>query len=217
LFISLEELFFKSEIHTFDEKMKYGLLLALISIALIDCYETGFQQQTLLNRLIRAANANKKQECRYEKEPWEECDLTTGQQKRVLKLKTSRSVPTHCEPEKFIQRPCKKHCRYSKGIWSECINGLKSRLDSLKTDPSSTFGCEATRNVTKTCKEACHYEKSDWSQCDNGVKIKTFTLMNGKNSGSNCEPTKVIRKQCGKDNPNRRARKQNRNKAQTDS
>ncbi len=64
---------------------------------------------------------------------------------------------------------------------------------------------------------ACHYEKSDWSQCDNGVKIKTFTLMSGKNSGSGCEPTKVIRKQCGKDNPNRRTRKQNRNKPQTDS
>jgi hypothetical protein len=49
------------------------------------------------------------------------------------------------------------------------------------------------------------------------VKTKTLTLMSGKNSGSGCEPTKVIRKQCGKDNPNRRTRKQNRNKAQTDS
>jgi hypothetical protein len=48
-------------------------------------------------------------------------------------------------------------CRYSKGIWSECNNGLKSRLDSLKSDPSSTFGCEATRNVTKTCKEGVLY------------------------------------------------------------
>jgi len=182
--------------------MKYRLLLVLISLALIDGFVTGFQQQTLLNRLIRAANPsnpNKKQECRYEKEPWEECDPTTGQQKRVLKLKTSRSISAQCEPEKFIQRPCKKNCRYSKGIWSDCLNGVKHRLDTLKTGITSTFGCEQTRNITKSCKEPCHYAKSDWSPCENGVKSKTFSLMNeGLNSGSGCETTKVVRKQCGR-------------------
>jgi len=184
--------------------MKSGVLLVLLTVALIGDYVTGLEQQTLLNRLIRAANANKKQECRYEKEPWEECDLTTGQQKRVLKLKASRSVSTHCEPEKFIQRPCKKNCRYSKGIWSECTNGSKHRIDGLKGGITSTVGCEPTRNITKTCREPCHYEKSDWTPCENGIKTKTLTLQNeGMSSGSGCEPNKVIRKQCGSAKPGR--------------
>lgn len=47
-------------------------------------------------------------ECRYEKQDWEECDPNTGQQRRVLKLKSSRSVATNCESEKYIHRVCKK-------------------------------------------------------------------------------------------------------------
>jgi len=119
----------------------------------------------------------------------------TGQQKRVLKLKTSRSMSTECEAEKYIERPCKKNCRYSKGVWTDCINGSKTRIDTIKVGPSA--GCEPTRNVTKTCKEQCNYQKSEWSVCENGVKTKTLTLQTDSGMKSGCEATKIIRKQCG--------------------
>ncbi|CAG2107717.1 unnamed protein product [Medioppia subpectinata] len=120
------------------------------------------------------------EECRYEKEAWEECD-SSGQQRRVLRLKASRSVTTNCEPQKFITRQCKKsqsnqlNCRYSKGVWSDCVNGSKHRIDTIKS--ISSTGCENSRNITKKCKEQCNYVKSDWSLCENGMKSKTLTLQ----------------------------------------
>jgi hypothetical protein len=186
--------------------MNFKILTVLLSITLIDSFVFAFEHQITLNRLIRSNTERKNQqsECRYEKEAWEECD-GTGQQRRVLKLKTSRSAPTNCEPQKYITRQCKKNCRYSKGLWSDCVNGSKHRTDTLKI-PSP--GCEGTRNVTKTCKQQCNYVKSEWSSCENGVKIKTLTLQTETSARSGCETTRVIRKQCGNRN-NRKERTKN--------
>jgi len=191
--------------------MKFKILTVLLSITLIDSFVFAFEHHLTHNRLVRSANTEKKNhpsDCRYEKEAWEECD-STGQQRRVLRLKTSRSgsAATNCERQKFIQRPCKKNCRYSKGIWSECVNGSKHRIDTIKA--VSSAGCEGTRNITKTCKEQCNYEKSEWSSCDNGIKTKTLTLtrLEGESGARvGCESSKVIRKQCG-NRQNRKDRK----------
>ncbi|XP_054160232.1 uncharacterized protein LOC128958408 [Oppia nitens] len=188
--------------------MKFKILTILLSIALIDNFVDAFQHQMTLNRLIRAANDKKghhQSDCRYDKEAWEECD-SNGQQRRVLKLKTSRSAATNCESEKFITRPCKKNCRYSKGVWTDCVNGSKHRTDNLK--PVSTAGCEPTRNITKACKEQCNYVKSEWSSCESGFKTKTLTLQSEPGVRSACEPTKLIRKPCG-NRQNRKDRPKN--------
>jgi len=176
--------------------MKLLILTICLSLNLIECSENTFEERIASNRVIRALNNRKhlQSECRYEKEAWEECDITTGKQRRVLKLKSSRSVAS-CEPEKVIERPCKKNCRYSKGIWSECVDGSKHRTDTIK--PGPTPGCEGTRNITKVCREQCNYQKSEWSVCENGVKTKTLTLQTDPGVKSGCEATKTIRKQCG--------------------
>jgi len=166
--------------------------LFLCSVTLSMAYKR-VEDHSLLRRLIRAAGS-KKQECRYEKKAWEECDPSSGLQRRELKLKAnSRSTATHCEAIKHISRPCKKACRYSKGTWNECANGEKTRTDTIKT--GSTAGCEPTRVINKKCKPVCRYSKSEWTPCENGTKAKTLTLTEG--DGADCEPSKTINKQCG--------------------
>ncbi|KAL3251052.1 hypothetical protein MRX96_055262 [Rhipicephalus microplus] len=50
-------------------------------------------------------NATYIEECRYKKEPWEECDRATNTQKRKLILKRGSGK---CEPTKELTRNCKK-------------------------------------------------------------------------------------------------------------
>lgn len=46
-------------------------------------------------------------ECKYEKEPWGECDPASGLQKRTLKLKANLQG-TQCEPTKEFTKQCSK-------------------------------------------------------------------------------------------------------------
>ncbi|RWS03151.1 uncharacterized protein B4U79_05770, partial [Dinothrombium tinctorium] len=89
-------------------------------------------------------------------------------------------------------------CRYTKGEWSECRNGNKTRNDTLKLNGGSNFGCEPWRITTKKCKQVCRYEKADWSPCEDGIKTKTLSLAKGE--PKECEPSKVITKQCVQQN-----------------
>jgi hypothetical protein len=177
--------------------MRINLNLWLIVLAFVSV-TIGYKlssDHALLHRLIRATS-DKKTDCRYEKEAWEECDPSNGLQRRELKLKANSrsggSSSSECEPVRYITRPCKKSCRYNKGEWSECVNGERSRTDTIK--PQSTAGCEQSRVITKKCKSVCRYSKSEWSPCESGIKTKTLTLIEGE--GPDCEQSKVINKQC---------------------
>ncbi|KAH9400774.1 hypothetical protein TYRP_002349 [Tyrophagus putrescentiae] len=163
-------------------------------------------QQNALQRGYRAVADN---ECRYDKGPWQECDALTGKQKRILTMRSAAGggegrsagapVNSDCPSEKFIERPCKKQCKYSKGVWSECTNGAKERVDKLKAEVS-TSGCKPEKAISKQCKKQCAYEKSEWSICEGGVKTKTLTLVEGGTGQTpnsvDCEPTKTITKVC---------------------
>lgn len=110
-------------------------------------------------------------ECKYKKEPWQDCDPVTKLQRRRLVLKKGNPA---CEATKEMTRSCKAKagaqvstkkvtvCRYKKGTWSDCDNhtGLKTRTDSLKfnrhAQPEQTRlireNCEPTRVMTRKCK-----------------------------------------------------------------
>jgi len=94
--------------------------------------------------LIRGEREN----CRYTKGPWTECDPKNNMRSRTLTLK--KGEPT-CEPSKTIQKKCKKACRYEKGAWGECnAQSQMTRNDKLK--PNSDASCEQERKITKKCK-----------------------------------------------------------------
>jgi hypothetical protein len=182
-------------------------LRALCSLAVLSiCFSYAHGQDDVkpaeegLIRLIRASGTKKQQECRYDKEAWEECEATTGLQRRALKLK-SKQGSLQCEAVKYITRPCKKACKYLKGTWTDCVDGARSRVDQLRNVGS---GCEATRPVTRKCKSVCRYSKSDWTTCENGTKTKTLSLTEG---GNECEKSKIISKQCAEGTKQRSAAK----------
>lgn len=52
-------------------------------------------------------------------------------------------------PKLYFAHP---ECKYSKGVWSECTNGAKERLDKLKTEVS-TSGCKPEKAISKQCKK----------------------------------------------------------------
>lgn len=83
-------------------------------------------------------------------------------------------------------------CKYSKGNWSACADGLRSRIDEVK---GNSEGCESFRTVTRKCKVICRYSRSDWGPCEGSLKTKKLTLVEG-NPGV-CEVSKSITKQCG--------------------
>nr|CAH7727110.1 unnamed protein product [Callosobruchus chinensis] len=90
-----------------------------------------------------------KEDCRYTKSPWSECDPKTNLRSRTLTLKKGNQ--TNCEPTKMVQKKCKKACRYDKGTWSECnAQSQMTRNDKLKANSDSN--CEQTRQMTKKCK-----------------------------------------------------------------
>lgn len=82
-------------------------------------------------------------------------------------------------------------CRYSKGLWTECKTGMRSRVDHLK---GPAPGCDPERTITRKCKVICRYNKADWGPCEGGVKTKTLALVEGNTS--ECESSKKITKQC---------------------
>lgn len=99
--------------------------------------------------LIRNARGTDNKECRYDKGAWSECDTKTNMRSRSLTLKKGNQ--TSCEPNKTIQKKCKKACRYTKGTWGECnIQRTMTRIDRIKANSDTT--CEASRQITKKCK-----------------------------------------------------------------
>ncbi|KAI8431081.1 hypothetical protein MSG28_001140 [Choristoneura fumiferana] len=99
--------------------------------------------------LIRSERGAKNREnCRYSKSAWSECDAKTNVRARTLTLK--KGDPASCERTKTIQKKCKKACRYEKSSWSECSpNGEMSRTDMLKANSDPT--CDQSRRITKKC------------------------------------------------------------------
>jgi len=184
------------------------LAVFLLIVLSIENASSATKTENSLIRLVRAATA-KKQDCRYEKEAWEECDSSSGLQRRALKLKSgnARQDSVQCEALKYITRPCKKACKYVKGNWGECVNGMRARTDQLRNIGS---GCEETRTITRKCKTACRYAKSDWSVCENGLKTKTLTLSEGD---GDCEATKTISKQCAAEETKQRTKPINKQRA----
>ncbi|XP_045464548.1 midkine-like isoform X1 [Harmonia axyridis] len=100
--------------------------------------------------LIRNERGTKnREECRYGKGAWSECDPKTNMRSRSLTLKKGNQ--TTCEATKTIQKKCKKACRYEKGTWGECnAQSMMTRTDKIK--PNSDASCEQNRQITKKCK-----------------------------------------------------------------
>lgn len=141
-------------------------------------------------------NATYIEECRYKKEPWEECDRATNTQKRKLILKRGSGK---CEPTKELTRNCKKACRYEKGAWNACnvTANTRTRVDKLK--PRSDPTCEPNRTVTKKCKSGlgCRYNRSvKWSECDAQTQTRTKTMPLVSGNSASCESHKVVTKPC---------------------
>ncbi|XP_017781558.1 PREDICTED: uncharacterized protein LOC108566267 [Nicrophorus vespilloides] len=99
--------------------------------------------------LIRSERGAKNREnCRYTKGQWSECDSSNNMRSRTLTLKKGEQT---CEPVKTMQKKCKKACRYEKGTWGPCnAQSQMTRNDKLK--PNSDSSCEQNRQVTKKCK-----------------------------------------------------------------
>lgn len=125
------------------------LAIVVISLAGADGEVWEEDDHEVLIRSERGAKNRGKQECRYGKGAWSECDPKTNQRSRTLSLKKGNQ--TSCEPTKTIQKKCKKACRYEKGAWSECnVQSQMTRNDKLK--PNSDASCEQTRQISKKCK-----------------------------------------------------------------
>ncbi|XP_015782571.1 uncharacterized protein LOC107360426 isoform X1 [Tetranychus urticae] len=83
-------------------------------------------------------------------------------------------------------------CKYMKGTWSACSNGIRSREDTLRVS-HSVSNCNNTRTIHKKCKNVCRYNKGPWSDCVNGEKSRTDTL---KIPTPGCEATRPATKKC---------------------
>ncbi|KAH7939568.1 hypothetical protein HPB52_013893 [Rhipicephalus sanguineus] len=147
------------------------------------------------------------EECRYKKEPWEECDRATNTQKRKLILKRGSGK---CEPTKELTRNCKKACRYEKGAWNACnvTANTRTRVDKLK--PRSDPTCEPNRTVTKKCKSGlgCRYNRSvKWSECDPTTQTRTKTMPLVSGNSASCESHKVVTKPCRTNGDQRQAKR----------
>ncbi|KAG5897494.1 hypothetical protein JTB14_031116 [Gonioctena quinquepunctata] len=125
----------------------FVLTIVVISLAVADGEVWEEDDHEVLIRSERGAK--NREECRYGKGAWSECDPKTNQRSRTLTLKKGNQ--TSCEPTKTIQKKCKKACRYEKGAWAECnAQSQMTRSDKLK--PNSDASCEQTRQITKKCK-----------------------------------------------------------------
>ncbi|XP_003738537.1 uncharacterized protein LOC100903014 [Galendromus occidentalis] len=180
-------------------------------------YGKAFRPQAL----PLVAEAPHSDECKYKKEPWQDCDPITKSQTRRLVLKKGNPA---CEPTKEMTRSCKVKgsaqasakkvavCRYKKGTWSDCDNhtGLKTRTDSLKfnrhAQPEQTRvireSCEPTRVMTRKCKATklgCKYNRAaSWSECDPRTNLRTKVLKLDKalRNANDCEPERRITRNC---------------------
>ncbi|XP_044270084.1 pleiotrophin-B isoform X1 [Zophobas morio] len=123
------------------------LAVVLITLAVADGEIWEEDDHEVLIRSERGAK--NREECRYGKGAWSECDSKTNMRSRTLTLKKGNQ--TTCESTKTIQKKCKKACRYEKGTWGDCnAQSLMTRNDKLK--PNSDASCEQNRQITKKCK-----------------------------------------------------------------
>lgn len=131
--------------------MKWLLLVSLAVASILMVQADGeIWEEDDHEVLIRSERGTKsKEQCRYVKGQWSECDPKTNMRARTLTLKKG-DQPT-CEPTKTVQKKCKKACRYEKGQWAECnAQSQMTRSDKLK--PNSDPSCEQNRQITKKCK-----------------------------------------------------------------
>ncbi|VEN41846.1 unnamed protein product [Callosobruchus maculatus] len=130
-------------------KWVYFSIVSMVLVGMISA-DGELWQEDDHEVLIRNQRGTKnKEDCRYTKSPWSECDPKTNLRSRTLSLKKGNQ--TNCEPTKMVQKKCKKACRYDKGTWSECnAQSQMTRNDKLKANSDSN--CEQTRQMTKKCK-----------------------------------------------------------------
>lgn len=122
-------------------------LLAVLSLAVAEGEIWEEDDREVLIRSERGAK--NREQCRYVKGAWSECDAKSNTRSRTLTLK--KGDQASCEQTKTIQKKCKKACRYEKGTWTECnAQSEMSRNDKLKAN--SDASCEQNRQITKKCK-----------------------------------------------------------------
>lgn len=140
-----------------------------------------------------------RQECRYQKGEWSECNPTTNMRTNTMTLKKG---PSSCAPTKELTKKCKKACKYQRSTWGDCdaSTGKKTMTMTLKEGDAAT--CNATLIRVKSCRvrrqrDVCRYSKGEWGECDTttNTKTRTLTLRNG---GEDCEQTKTITRRCRK-------------------
>ncbi|XP_065171839.1 uncharacterized protein [Atheta coriaria] len=135
-----------------DVAMKWLVFFAftivfLVSVAFADGEIWEEDDHEILIRGERGAK--NRENCRYVKGPWTECDPKNNMRSRTLTLK--KGDQSTCESTKTIQKKCKKACRYEKGAWGDCnAQSQMTRNDKLK--PNSDPSCEQNRQITKKCK-----------------------------------------------------------------
>ncbi|VVC37128.1 Hypothetical protein CINCED_3A003017 [Cinara cedri] len=83
--------------------------MLLLTIALVSADKKNEDEKNLigpsLNRVARAANGVKDNNCHYEKTQWSPCDEKTNVKTRTLTLKKGDET---CEKTKKIEKKCKK-------------------------------------------------------------------------------------------------------------
>jgi len=114
--------------------------------------------------------------CSYDKGPssqWSECDSDNMMSiEKVLKA----DAPSSCAATKVFQKPCRNNrradkkdkkdrkaerkaakkeqrqqgCKYTRGEWSECVDGQKTRVDTIKKQKPGA-DCPSTTTKTKKC------------------------------------------------------------------
>ncbi|XP_064629634.1 uncharacterized protein LOC135488768 [Lineus longissimus] len=161
------------------------------------------------------ASRQKVEKCRYKKKDtaWSTC--INGKKTKVLALLPTSG--TSCNATKTITKDCRvragrqgrdssavalteKACKYTKGDWSECVDGKRTRTNTRK--PTSEASCPAQQVIEKNCKSKkpkkaiCKYEPDGqgWGPCTSGQKVRTLVLKPG--SPTDCAATKALRKRC---------------------
>lgn len=128
--------------------------LVLVAVVLAEGELWEEDEREVLIRSERGTK-NSKEQCRYTKGAWSECDTKTNMRTRTLTLKEKKKTEgtgatVSCEPTKTIQKKCKKACRYEKGTWSQCSpQNEMVRTDTIKDKSDSS--CEQTRQIKKKC------------------------------------------------------------------
>ncbi|VDI57321.1 Hypothetical predicted protein [Mytilus galloprovincialis] len=152
-----------------------------------------------------------RQQCKYDKSAWSDCDTKTNTVSRVLTLKSGKEG---CQQTQNQTITCDRFERLQ--AWkikkAESRRELQEKKHQRKERQQEM---KENKQLVKEQLERCRYEHSDWSECDQATKTVTrnFTLSEGEQG---CEQSHTITIACDKLNriqawkAKKRDRKQNR-------